>query len=170
MTAATTTPPASEARDGAQIDPRGPRFNASITAALMLTVIGLALTTAAAPLPSLAERLAEPAFVLGVVVAAIFAWGAIAGVHRNPWGLLFRTLLRPRLAAPSYLESAAPPRFAQGVGLLVTAVGIVLHLAGVPFGLVAAASAAFIAAFLNAVFNFCLGCQIYLLLARLRAR
>jgi len=42
----------------------------------------------------------------------------------------------------------------------------VLHLAGVPFGLVIFAAFAFVAAFLNSVFDYCFGCQIYLLLLR----
>ena len=45
-------------------------------------------------------------------------------------------------------------------------VGLVLHLVGVPWALPIAAAAAFVAAFLNAVFGFCLGCQLYLLLQR----
>ena len=61
-----------------------------------------------------------------------------------------------------------PPTFAQGVGLAVSVAGLILHLAGVPYGLVGAASAAFVAAFLNAVFAYCLGCQFYLLLVRAR--
>lgn len=170
MTAAPTTSPL-QARPGeAGVDPRGPRFGAGITATLLLVVIGLGLATAATPPASVQHRVGEPGFILFAIVTALFAWGAIAGVQRHPWGLVFRSLVRPRLAAPSHLESPAPPRFAQGVGLLVSVVGIVLHLAGVPYGLVAAASAAFVAAFLNAVFDYCLGCQIYLLLARLRAR
>lgn len=170
MSSAPTMSPL-QARPGeAGIDPRGPRFGAGITATLLLVVIGLGLVTAAAPPATLQERAGEPAFLLFSVVTALFAWGAIAGVQRHPWGLIFRALVRPRLAAPGHLESPAPPRFAQGVGLFVSVVGIVLHLAGVPFGLVAAASAAFIAAFLNAVFDYCLGCQIYLLLTRLRSR
>ena len=57
-------------------------------------------------------------------------------------------------------------RFAQGVGLFVTGVGLVLHLAGVPWALPIAAALAFVAAFLNAAFGLCLGCQLYLLLQR----
>ena len=52
------------------------------------------------------------------------------------------------------------------VGSVITLAGVVLHLAGVPWALVIAAAAAFVAAFLNSVFSYCLGCQIYLLLAR----
>ena len=146
------------------IDPRGPRFSAGITAILLLVVIGLALVT---PLGStVAARAVEPAFILFAILTALFAWGAFAGVQRHPYGILFRTLVRPRLKPPTELEDPIPPTFAQGVGLVITLIGVVLHLAGVPYALVIAASAAFIAAFLNSVFAFCLGCQIYLLLVR----
>ena len=160
----TTERPTLAAKPGQKgIDPRGPRFSAGITAVLLLVVIALALPTAAAPGSA---RYTEPAFLLFVVLGALFAWGAFAGVARHPYGWLFRKLVRPRLAAPTELEDPAPPTFAQGVGFFVSVIGIALHLAGVPYGLVAAASAAFIAAFLNSVFAYCLGCQIYLLLVR----
>jgi len=74
--------------------------------------------------------------------------------------------VRPRLGAPDDLEDPVPPTFAQGVGFVITLVGLVLGLAGVPYAVVVAAGLAFVAAFLNSVFGFCLGCQIYLLLAR----
>jgi hypothetical protein len=140
----------------AGIDPRGPRFSAGITAVLLLVVIGLNL--AGVTLASV---------VLFSALVALFAWGAFAGVQRHPYGLLFKKLVRPRLAAPAELEDPTPPTFAQGVGFVITAIGLVLHLVGVPYALVVAASAAFIAAFLNSVFGYCLGCQIYLLLVRL---
>ncbi len=146
------------------IDPRGPRFGAAITAVLLLVVVGLGLALPAGD--GLVARVTNPAFVLLAVLTLIFAWGAFAGIRRHPYGVIFRTLVRPRLAPPGELEDPAPPTFAQGVGFVVTLAGVVLHLAGVPWALVIAAAAAFIAAFLNAVFNYCLGCQIYLLLAR----
>lgn len=146
------------------IDPRGPRFSAGITAVLLLIVIGLALAT---PLGvTVVERAGEPAFILFAVLVALFAWGAFAGVQRHPYGAIFRALVRPRLKPPVELEDPVPPTFAQGVGFVITLVGAVLHLAGVPLALVIAAAAAFVAAFLNAVFGYCLGCQIYLLLVR----
>ena len=146
------------------IDPRSPRFGAGITAVLLLVVIGLALAT---PLGStVAARATEPAFILFAALTALFAWGAFAGIRRHPYGAIFRRLVRPRLAPPTELEDPTPPTFAQGVGFVITLLGLALHLAGVPYALVIAASAAFIAAFLNSVFAFCLGCQIYLLLAR----
>lgn len=137
----------------AGIDPRGPRFAAWITSALLLvaTVLGL---------------IESPVAVLvAAVVTALFAWGVVSPTTA-PWAVLFRRVVRPRLAPPAELEDPRPPRFAQGVGLFVVGLGLVLHLAGVPLALPIATAAAFIAAFLNAAFGFCLGCQIYLLLQR----
>ena len=80
--------------------------------------------------------------------------------------MLYRTLIQPRLTPPTELEDPRPPRFAQGVGLFVVTIGLILHLVGVPWALPIAAALAFVAAFLNAAFGLCLGCQLYLLLQR----
>jgi hypothetical protein len=141
----------------AGIDPRGPRFGAGITAVLLLVVIGLSLGGA-----TLA------AIILFAIITALFAWGAFAGVARHPYGQLFKRLVRPRLGAPAHLENPIPPTFAQGVGFVITLVGLVLALFGVPYALVIFPALAFIAAFLNSVFDYCFGCQIYLLLVRAR--
>lgn len=77
-------------------------------------------------------------------------------------------MIRARLSPPSELESPIPPTFAQGVGFAITGLGLVLQLLGVPNALVVAASMAFIAALLNSVFAYCLGCQAYLWLVRAR--
>lgn len=137
------------------IDPRGPRFSAGITAVLLIVTIALSLSGA-----TLAVT------ILFAAITLLFAWGAFAGIQRHPYGLLFKKLVRPRLKPPTELEDPAPPTFAQGVGFVITLTGLLLHLAAVPYALVIAASAAFIAAFLNSVFGYCLGCQIYLLLVR----
>ncbi len=139
----------------AQIDPRGPRFSAGITAVLLLIVIALGLSGATIA-----------AFILFAAISALFAWGAFAGVQRHPYGLLFKTFVRPRLQPPTELEDVTPPTFAQGVGFVITLAGLVLQLLGVPYAVVIAAALAFVAAFLNSVFAYCLGCQIYLLLVR----
>lgn len=173
----------------AGIDPRGPRFAATITAVLLLVATFLALIgistarstwVATAPLSgdvfppggpwaissaSLAQRALDPGFLLALVLALLFLWGVLSP-RTAPWSALFRSVVRPRLAPPTELEDPRPPRFAQGVGLLVVGIGLVLHLLGVPWALPIATAAAFIAAFLNAAFAFCLGCQIYLLLQR----
>ena len=139
------------------IDPRGPRFVAAVTAILLLTVIGLFL-----------GGLTLASYVLFAVIVVVFAIGAFGGVARNPWGVFFRAVIRPRLAAPTELEDPVPPTFAQGMGFVITIVGLLLSLIpGLPLALPIAAGLAFIAAFLNSVFAYCLGCQIYLLLVRL---
>ncbi|HET6300639.1 DUF4395 domain-containing protein [Microbacterium sp.] len=174
------------------IDPRGPRFAAGITSFLLLVDVLLGLTglsTARAdavwfayqPLAdatfipgaewairyaSLAQRVLDPAFLLLLVIALLFLWGVLSP-RTAPWGVLYRKAVQPRLSPPTELEDPRPPRFAQGVGLLVTAVGLMLHLVGVPWALPIAAAMAFVAAFLNAVFGLCLGCQLYLLLQRM---
>jgi len=137
------------------IDPRSPRFGAGITAFLLLVDIFLALTGATIA-----------AALLLLAIALLFAWGAFAGVRRHPYGVLYRIAVRPRLQAPTELEDPAPPTFAQGVGLVVTGLGLLLFAVGVTVALPIAAALAFVAAFLNAVFGYCLGCQIYLLLVR----
>jgi hypothetical protein len=85
-------------------------------------------------------------------------------------GLLYRSLVRPRLAPPTELEDPRPPRFAQGVGLVITGVGAVLGLLGVAAAVPVAAALALVAAVLNAVFGLCLGCELYLLGVRMRTR
>ncbi|MDQ0725732.1 DUF4395 domain-containing protein [Microbacterium sp. W4I20] len=152
----------------AGIDPRAPRFAATITAVLLLAATFLALvgiSTAGLQAAPLLQRALDPGFLLTVVIALLFLW-SVASPATAPWGVLFRRLVRPRLAAPAELEDPRPPRFSQGVGLFVVGIGLVLHLAGVPWALPIATAAAFIAAFLNAAFAFCLGCQLYLLLQR----
>ncbi|MFE6257146.1 DUF4395 domain-containing protein [Agromyces sp. NPDC057865] len=141
----------------AGIDPRGPRFTAGITAVLLLVVAVLGFGGA-----DLA------AWLLLAALAALFAWGAFAGVRRHPFGLLFKRFVRPRLSTPDELEDPRPPTFAQGVGFAVTVVGVLLGAIGLPLAVPIAASLAFVAAFLNAVFGYCLGCQLYLLLVRAR--
>ncbi|GAB2839986.1 DUF4395 domain-containing protein [Microbacterium insulae] len=164
-----------DAPAGGGIDPRGPRFVAGITSLLLLIDVFLGLIgvsaaqsasgwaiTAATP----AERAQDPAFVLLLLIALLFLWGVLSP-RTAPWAALYRTAVAPRLAPPTEREDPRPPRFAQGVGLVVTAAGLALHLAGVPWALVIAAAMAFVAAFLNAAFGLCLGCQLYLLLQRL---
>ncbi|MFJ1707695.1 DUF4395 domain-containing protein [Kitasatospora sp. NPDC088346] len=135
-----------------QIDPRGPRFAAALTSLLLAAVL---ITGSGALL---------------AVQTAVFAAGALAGLRYSPYGLLYRTLLRPRLGPPAELEDARPPRFAQGVGLVFGLIGTVGHLGGVPWLGTAATALALAAAFLNAAFGYCLGCELYPLLHRGRAR
>jgi hypothetical protein len=141
----------------AGIDPRGPRFGAAITSALLLVTVFLALDPATL----------GAAFGLLLIVTASFVIGAFFGNAKHPYGFIFKKLVRPRLAAPKELEDPRPPQFAQLIGLLVAGVGVVLYASGLTGALIFAAGAAFIAAFLNAAFAYCLGCQIYVGLQRI---
>ena len=151
------------------IDPRGPRFAAGITSLLLLIAVFLGLTglstSSDLATATVAERFLDPGFLLLLVIALLFLWGVLSP-RTAPWGVLYRKLVQPRLGPPAELEDPRPPRFAQGVGLFVVGVGLVLHLLGVPWALPIAAALAFVAAFLNAAFGLCLGCQLYLLLQR----
>ncbi|ROR71724.1 DUF4395 domain-containing protein [Bogoriella caseilytica] len=138
----------------AGIDPRGPRFGAALTAILLMAAVLLGETLAGQ-------------VVLAVVVTS-FALGAARGAQGTWQGLVFRSLVRPRLSPPTELEDPAPPRFAQTVGLVITGAGLILALAGVPWAVTASAAIALVAAFLNAAFGFCLGCEMYLIGRRLR--
>ena len=153
----TSTPSATAAKG---IDPRGPRFTAGVVAILFLVVIGLALVGLTNPAAATAS------LGLSIFNAAVFLWAAIRGVQHHPYGFFFKKVIRPRLKPPVELEDPIPPTFAQGVGLFVTVLGIAFFFVVGPIALVVAGAAAFVAAFLNSVFAYCLGCQIYLLLAR----
>ncbi|MFB6894067.1 DUF4395 domain-containing protein [Kitasatospora sp. NPDC056327] len=135
-----------------QIDPRGPRFAAALTTLVLIAVL---LTGSGALL---------------ALQTAVFALGAVGGLRRSPYGWLYRTLVLPRLAPPAETEDERPPRFAQGVGLLFGAVGTVGLLAGIGWLGLLATALALAAAFLNAAFGYCLGCELYLLVHRARAR
>ena len=135
-----------------QIDPRGPQFNA------MLTSVVLALVLMSAP--------GTVGIGLLALQTALFATAVALGVQRTPAAYLFKTLVRPRLAAPAHLEDPQPPRFAQGVGLVFAVVGLVGYLSGATLVGAIATGFALAAALLNAVFGFCLGCEMYLLIRR----
>ncbi|WP_456823406.1 DUF4395 domain-containing protein [Cellulomonas sp. P5_E12] len=139
----------------AGIDPRGPRFGAALTLVLLIVVLLLGTTPAAYA-------------VLAVVVAS-FALGAFGGVGRTWQAWVFKKVVRPRLAPPTELEDPRPPTFAQLVGLVITGAGLLLGLLGVSAAVPVAAALALVAAFLNAVFGLCLGCELYLLGLRVRA-
>ena len=132
------------------IDARGPRFGAVVTT----IVLALSLATASVWL-LLAQTL-------------VFAVGAIAGMRYAPYGLVYRFLVRPLLRPSTRFEPSAPPRFSQGVGLVIAAIGVIGYAAGLTGVGIAFTAMALAAAFLNAVFDFCLGCQMYLFIRRIR--
>jgi hypothetical protein len=134
-----------------QLDVRGPRFAAAVTTLVLIAV----LITGNGRL-ALAQTI-------------VFALNAISP-RLSAYGLLFRTVVAPRLGPPTEFEPAAPIRFAQGVGFAFGAVSSIGFLTGATAVGYVAAALALVAAFLNAAFGLCLGCEAYLLIRRLTAR
>lgn len=132
----------------APVDPRGPRFTAWATAAVLATV----LLTGWWPLLA--------------VQTAVFAASAFVSLGLNPWSRVYRSLVAPRLGPTTEREDAAPLRFAQGVGFAFALLGTVGYATGLTGVGVVTTSFALLAALLNAAFAFCLGCEVYLLLGR----
>ena len=133
------------------IDARGPRFSALLTT----IVLGTALATG------------NPWLI--VLQAIVFAIGAFKGPQHTPYAQVFKKLVKTKLKSEATTEDVRPPKFAQRVGFGFTIVAII-GLLFAPALATVAVSFALAAAFLNAAFNFCLGCEIYLRIARLRAR
>ena len=150
-------------RGPAPIDARGPRFGAGVTFVLAIAALFLGLVR---PLEESALlRIGSPEFILLGVVWLAFAIGTFVGLGASPWALLFKHLIRPRLR-PGPTEDPRPPHFALGIGFALSTAGLVLHVVGVPYGLIVASAAIVIASFLNAFVGYCLGCQVFLLLVR----
>ncbi|KHO21079.1 membrane protein [Mycolicibacterium setense] len=151
----TSTRPIADSRP-AQVDVRGPRFAAWVTTAVLIATL-------------LAAGVSEfAAAVLLGAQAVVFAVGALGGPRKHPYGRLFATFVAPRLAPVTEREPVPPLKFAQLVGFVFAVIGT----AGFAFGITAvgltATALALVAAFLNAAFGICLGCQIYPLVVRLR--
>jgi hypothetical protein len=139
-----------------QVDVRGPRFAAWVTTfVLVVALLVSGISTLAA------------AIILGAQ-AVIFAIGAAGGPRRHPYGLVFAKLVAPRLAPVREREPVAPLKFAQLVGLIFAVVAVAGFASGASLLGVVATGAALVAAFLNAAFAICLGCQLYPLVARLK--
>ncbi|MER6438086.1 DUF4395 domain-containing protein [Streptomyces sp. NPDC001185] len=134
------------------IDVRGPRFGAAVTAVVLAAVL-----------------VTGSVWLLAWQTLA-FALGAAGGVTRSPYGVLFKAVVRPRLGPPTGFEAPEPPRFAQAVGLGFAVVGLIGHAVGAGWLGLAATGCALAAAFLNAAFGYCLGCEMYLLVRRLSVR
>jgi hypothetical protein len=134
------------------IDARGPRFGAAITT----TVLAVALVT-------------QNKWVL-VAQGLVFLIGATRGPQFTPYGLIFKSVVKPRLNKVAPTEDVRPPKFAQAVGFGFALVGTVGAFAGADIVFTVATGFALAAAFLNAAFNYCLGCEMYLLIVRFTSK
>ena len=134
------------------IDARGPRFGAAITT----TVLAVALVT-------------QNKWVL-VAQGLVFLIGAVRGPQFTPYGLIYKNLVKPRLSKVGPTEDVRPPKFAQAVGFLFALVGSIGAFAGADLVFTIATGFALAAAFLNSAFNYCLGCEMYLLIVRFTSK
>jgi hypothetical protein len=134
------------------IDVRGPRFSATIT----VIVLAIALAT-------------QNAWVLALQ-AVVFAIGAIRGPQFTPYAFIFKRVIKPRLRGEVVTEDSRPPQFAQSVGFIFALAGLLGAAIGSTLVFGIAVGFALAAAFLNSVFNYCLGCEMYLLVLRIRTR
>jgi len=132
-----------------QVDPRGQRFSAILTSIVLVVV------------------LVTSSWLLLAAQALVFLIGVLLGLRSAPYGLIYQAFVRPRLGPPKELEPEAPPRFAQGVGAVFAVVGVLGYALGITALGMTATAFALIAAFLNAAFGLCLGCEAYLLIRRL---
>ena len=140
-----------------RVDVRGPRFTAWVTTAVIVAVIVVSAFSATA------------AAILIGLQAVVFAIGAVGGPRAHPYGRLFAAFVAPRLSPVTEREPVAPLKFAQLVGLVFAVIATLGFATGfTTLGLVTAAFA-LIAAFLNAAFGICLGCQLYPLVTRFRS-
>jgi Ca2+/Na+ antiporter len=139
-----------------QVDVRGPRFVAWITTGvLVITLIVSGISSLAA------------AVILGLQ-AVVFAIGAVGGPRRHPYGLVFANVVAPRLGPVREREPVPPLKFAQLVGFVFAVIGAAGFAAGASLVGLVATGAALVAAFLNAAFGICLGCQLYPLVVHLK--
>ena len=132
-----------------QVDPRGQRFSAILTSIVLVVV------------------LVTSSWLLLAAQALVFFIGVLLGLRSAPYGLIYQAFVRPRLGPPKELEPEAPPRFAQGVGAVFALAGVLGYTLGITALGMTATAFALIAAFLNAAFGLCLGCEAYLLIRRL---
>jgi hypothetical protein len=100
--------------------------------------------------------------------AGVFAIGALRGPQFTPYAVIFKKLIKPRLKSVATFEDVRPPQFAQAVGLGFALVAVIASITGSGGVFTVAVGFALAAAFLNAAFNFCLGCEMYLLILRAR--
>ena len=134
------------------IDARGPRFSATITTLVLATSL-----------------VTQNKWVL-VAQGLVFLIGATRGPQFTPYGLLFKNFIKPRLNKVAPTEDVRPPKFAQAVGFIFALVGSLGAFLGADIVFIVATGFALAAAFLNAAFNYCLGCEMYLLLVRLKSK
>ena len=129
-----------------QIDPRGHRFGAGLSA--LILVLGF-LGNAPVVIPAVGLAL------------GVSAWfGTRYSILGRPWPVVRRIL---RIGPPKELESEVPPRFAQLLGTVGLALATALLIGGATAGAWLLAAAVAGLQVVLAVTGYCLGCRLYAL-------
>ena len=126
-----------------KIDPRGHRFGAAVSSALLIVSfllnapIGVALA------------------LLSIGVSAAF------GLRYSIYGIVWRRIVKALHLGPAEPEHEYPPRFAQALGATFIGIGSLLLLAGIsPWGWLPVIGVIALQVLL-AVTGYCLGCRLY---------
>jgi hypothetical protein len=129
----------------AHIDPRGHRFGAGVSAAVLIGAF-----------------LADAPWAVALALLSIGTSAAL-GLRYSIYGLVWRRLVRVLRLGPVEPEHEYPPRFAQTLGSVALTVALVAFVLG------AAPLGWFFALFVSglqgllAVTGYCLGCRLYFL-------
>lgn len=132
------------------IDPRGPRFNQAVLATALL--VGFVFDW-------------KP---IVPIFAVVLLLGATLGPRYGPFLRLYAQVIKPRLAPPKELEDPRPPRFASTVGVLFLGTATVAFAAGSSTLGWALALVVAVLAGLSATTGICVGCEMWLFVARRR--
>ena len=141
----------------AHVDPRLTRFSAGATAGVLAVV--LLIVAVARPLG------------LGLLASqvAVFAFTAFVSFQWSVWAQIYARFIWPRLGAPTALEDARPPRFAQFLGFMLTALALIFFVLGVDVAGYSLTALALGLTAVNAATGLCLGCRAYWLFRRPRS-
>lgn len=132
------------------IDPRGPRFNQAVLSVALLVSFVLDV------------------WVVAPVFAVVLGLGAALGPRFGLFLRIYADVVRPRLGPPREMEDPRPPRFAAVVGTVFLAAATLSFLSGsdtVGWGLALVVAAL---AGLAATTGICVGCEVYLFVAKRR--
>ncbi len=132
------------------IDPRGPRLNQAVLCVALLSAY------------------VYDVWVVVPVFLIVLLLGAALGPKYGPVLRFFAVVVKPRLGPPSHLEDPRPPRFAATVGVAFLTLSTLsfagdISALGWALALIVAALAG-----LAAATGICVGCELWLLIAKRR--
>jgi hypothetical protein len=101
-----------------------------------------------------------------VPLAYGFVARVLTGPTLSPLGRFITEIVVPRLRLPSRPVPGPPKRFAQGIGATLTTAALVAWIAGALGAADVLVALLIVAAALESIFGFCLGCRAFAVLMR----